>query len=97
LEVDRTEELSRLRKKARFVPRSRKSVPGLNRLRKKALIGAECRFQLEQGLKPSVDLIDFIGTTEVMPCYKTRFDGAFPQPVKSTHFIRFIGTTEVVP
>jgi len=23
-----------------------------------------------QGLKPDVDLIGFIGTTEVMPCYK---------------------------
>jgi hypothetical protein len=30
-----------------------------------------------QGLKPNIDLIGFIGTTKVMPCYKAGFDGAF--------------------
>jgi hypothetical protein len=29
------------------------------------------RHQPLQGLKPDVDFIGFIGTTEVVPCYKT--------------------------
>jgi len=37
------------------------------------------RKQLEmwQGLKPGFLLWAFFGTTEVMPCYKPRFDGVF--------------------
>jgi len=30
-----------------------------------------------QGLKPDIDLIGFIGTTEVMPCYRAS-EGGFP-------------------
>jgi hypothetical protein len=30
-----------------------------------------------QGLKPDLFLGAFFGTTEVMPCYKARFDGVF--------------------
>jgi hypothetical protein len=36
---------------------------------------------LQQGLKP-IDFIGLIGTTEVVPCYKTWADGVFPQHVK---------------
>ena len=39
---------------------------GLNRLRKKDLFGGgQCR--LLQGLKPSIDLIGFIGLAKAMP------------------------------
>jgi hypothetical protein len=34
-----------------------------------------------QGLNP-IDFIGFIGTTEVVPCYKISSDEVFPQPVK---------------
>jgi len=36
-----------------------------------------------QGLKPTTHSIGFVGTTEVMPCYKAGPTGVFPQPVKS--------------
>jgi hypothetical protein len=39
--------------------------------------GAEYQSQLLQGLKPDIDSIGFVGTTEVMPCYKARFRCAF--------------------
>jgi hypothetical protein len=37
--------------------------------------------------------IGFIGTTEVVPCYKARLELVFPQPVNPTRFIGFNGTT----
>ena len=40
---------------------------------------------IPQGLKP-IDFIGFIGTTEVVPCYKTSSDGVFPQPVQARPF-----------
>jgi hypothetical protein len=36
----------------------------------KGLRWRDFRYRLLQGLKPDVDLIGFIGMTEVMPCYK---------------------------
>jgi hypothetical protein len=42
--------------------------------------GSKWHEGIQQGLKP-VDFIGFIGTTEVVPCYKTWADGFFPQPV----------------
>jgi hypothetical protein len=38
------------------------------------------RLEPLQGLKPTFVLV-FIGTTEVVPCYKARFDRVIPQPV----------------
>jgi len=35
---------------------------------------------IPQGLKPN-HFMALIGTTEVMPCYKARFDLVFSQPV----------------
>jgi hypothetical protein len=35
--------------------------------------------EMWQGLKPNFFLGAFCGTTEVMPCYKARFDGVFRQ------------------
>jgi hypothetical protein len=37
-------------------------------------VRTECESQPLQGLKPNIDLIGLVGTTEVMPCYKARFD-----------------------
>jgi hypothetical protein len=36
-----------------------------------------------QGLKPNVDLIGFIGTTEVMPCYKASEVGCLSEFFRS--------------
>ena len=35
------------------------------------------RLKMRQGLKPEFILRAFCGTTEVMPCYKARFDEVF--------------------
>jgi hypothetical protein len=39
-----------------------------------------------QGLKPTVDLIGFIGTTEVVPFQNGGANRVFPQPLKSWPF-----------
>jgi hypothetical protein len=51
--------------------------------------GLNCREngpkRIPQGLKP-IDFIGFIGTTEVVPCYKASADGVLPQPKRSCPF-----------
>jgi hypothetical protein len=51
---------------------------------------------IPQGLKP-IDFIDFIGTTEVVPCYKTSADGVFPQPVQARSLAVLPAGTETRP
>jgi hypothetical protein len=65
---------------------------GLKRLRKKGCSRPRIRRNIPQGLKPSVDCIGFIGTTEVVPFQTLAMDRVFPQPVKSSiDLIGFIG------
>jgi len=45
-------------------------VAGAEQAAEKLLLWRVRRYQPLQGLKPNVDFIGFIGTTEVMPCYK---------------------------
>jgi hypothetical protein len=56
---------------------------------------------VQQGLKPNIDTIGFIGTTEVVPLLqslpRSRSKRVFPQPVKPSLFCAVCGPTEVVP
>jgi hypothetical protein len=53
-----------------------------------------------QGLKPDVDLIGFIGTTKVMPCYRAleiEVWASFSATCKARFIRGLCGTTKVVP
>jgi hypothetical protein len=93
--------LKRLRKKADFQQRSSEGqVAGL-----KTGCGKRHNLRIEpprllQGLKPDVDLIGFIGTTEVVPMLQNLRElttMSFSAACKTPVFPVFFGTTEVVP
>src|ERR1019366_7764551 len=58
--------------------------PGLNRLRKKGRFPPQLARWASAGAKAQSDSIGFIGTTEVVPCYKASRDEVFLQPIKPT-------------
>ena len=79
---------------------------GVHRLRKKSNFGVFCCCRLWQGLKPSADLIGFIGlrprgppSCALVTKHRESFpEWALPQPVKPAHFLRHLRpATQRVP
>jgi hypothetical protein len=89
--------------------RAAESAKGAKQAAEKGRAKGEFQYRLLQGLKPNVDMIGFIGTTEVVPCYKASRNRAsseffiahpasFSAACKAQRFFSApCGTAEAVP
>jgi hypothetical protein len=70
---------------------------GAEQAAEKGPFEGEIRPRVLQGLKPDIDSIGFIGTTEVVPFQNQALNRVFSQPVKPRGDLRgFVGATETL-